>query len=725
MAMEVLRAKINKLTKGQIEVYREKTARELFVKWSIGGNLNLPQFRMALGHLGMNPACAEESFEDIDQHGHGTVSVDQIIQAVLVPLSNPNVSPPRGFRPRVQRDFYTNSEGAVPQEPRVSFKGFVADTIRTRRKHEVLELICSRIQERGYKSTGQFFNAMDKDDDGILNRNEVRQFLGRTLFLAVAKADEFFTIMDTNKDGKVSCKEMSRQLTPYFVNSFRSFGAELPEEHATDIAALEESNMDSRETEIKKFWELIGHRAADKGFKSISQLLHAMDKNDDGNLDRKETRSFFSTYLSMSTTNADRFFDLLDPQRRGKIFCQDIGECLQPYLHSTKNVPSASVPNFKFTKPPTDEELKQKEIKQYWDLIGRIFHSKGLRHFGEAMLILDKKDRGWMDRSEMRDFFQKYLHMDTRKADKFFDLLDDNNDGKVYSKDVASHIAPYFQNTWQDPSLHVAAWDENNQHGEDLEATALPANIPQPNLSADRDRRPIHMQQQKQQQQQQEPQQRQQIPVHSNPADLSDAVLAEFRKNLLVQGGSHGIHVLGCTLRAMNMDNNMAISPVELEEALQSMGLQTRRKDLVMLLQAIDIHDTGSISLAEFMLVLQGPISARRKQLIETAFGIMDKNGHGRIDLEDVVRLYDVANHPDVLDGQLSEEEALGDFLAQFDGVEQNGGILERDFVEYYRNLSPAISDDDDFESMIRHAWRIQVGRGGARGHIQKKVALR
>jgi len=217
-------------------------------------------------------------------------------------------------------------------------------------------------------------------------------------------------------------------------------------------------------------------------------------------------------------------------------------------------------------------------------------------------------------------------------------------------------------------------------------------------------------------------QQQQQIPAHSNPVDLSEAVIAEFRRNMLLRGGSHGIHVLGCTLRAMNMD---MVSPVELEEALQNMGLQTRKKDLVMLLQAIDKHDAGSISLAEFMSALQGPINARRKQLIEMAFGIMDKNGTGRIDLEDVERFYDAANHPEVLDGNLSQEEAMDDFLAQFEGIEQNGGIFEKDFFEYYRNLSAAVSDDEEFESMIRNAWRIQGGTGGASGRLRKKVALR
>jgi hypothetical protein len=101
MAMEVLRAKVQRLTQGQIAVRREKTAKELFVKWSIGGNLNLPQFRMALGQLGMSAASAEESFEEIDQQGQGFVTLEQVIQAVLLPLATTKLDTPKGFRPRL------------------------------------------------------------------------------------------------------------------------------------------------------------------------------------------------------------------------------------------------------------------------------------------------------------------------------------------------------------------------------------------------------------------------------------------------------------------------------------------------------------------------------------------------------------------------------------------------------------------------------------------------
>ena len=44
-------------------------------------------------------------------------------------------------------------------------------------------------------------------------------------------------------------------------------------------------------------------------------------------------------------------------------------------------------------------------------------------------------------------------------------------------------------------------------------------------------------------------------------------------------------------------------------------------------------------------------MNLRRKALVDTAFGILDKNGHGVIEPEDLVGFYDASKHPDVLSG--------------------------------------------------------------------------
>ena len=57
------------------------------------------------------------------------------------------------------------------------------------------------------------------------------------------------------------------------------------------------------------------------------------------------------------------------------------------------------------------------------------------------------------------------------------------------------------------------------------------------------------------------------------------------------------------------------------------------------------------ISLTEFMRGIRGPMNNRRRKLVEQAYALIDTNGDGEVSLEEIGRLYDVSQHPDVLNG--------------------------------------------------------------------------
>merc|ERR1712046_89399 len=134
--------------------------------------------------------------------------------------------------------------------------------------------------------------------------------------------------------------------------------------------------------------------------------------------------------------------------------------------------------------------------------------------------------------------------------------------------------------------------------------------------------------------------------------------------------------------------------------------------DLQLLLAAIDKDNTGSLGFDEFLVSIRGVVNPRRQKLIMMAFDVLDKTGDGVIQVDDLVNTFDAVGHPDVAAGRLPQEEALGHFLSQFDGADQNGVVTRQEFLEYYRNISASIDDDDYFELMIRNAWHISGGSG-------------
>lgn len=98
------------------------------------------------------------------------------------------------------------------------------------------------------------------------------------------------------------------------------------------------------------------------------------------------------------------------------------------------------------------------------------------------------------------------------------------------------------------------------------------------------------------------------------------------------------------------------------------------------------------------------------------AFKIMDKDGSGNLDINDIRGTYNAKKHPDVIQGKKTEDEILSEFLDTFEdhhcdvsGNEdcRDGIIKAPEWCEYYNNVSMSIDDDAYFELMMNNAWNL------------------
>ena len=63
--------------------------------------------------------------------------------------------------------------------------------------------------------------------------------------------------------------------------------------------------------------------------------------------------------------------------------------------------------------------------------------------------------------------------------------------------------------------------------------------------------------------------------------------------------------------------------------------------------------------------------------MVHLAFNIMDKDGSGTLDYNDLVDRYNAKKHPDVLSGKKTEKAVLLEFLDTFDvGGEKDGQVF-------------------------------------------------
>jgi Ca2+-binding EF-hand superfamily protein len=202
--------------------------------------------------------------------------------------------------------------------------------------------------------------------------------------------------------------------------------------------------------------------------------------------------------------------------------------------------------------------------------------------------------------------------------------------------------------------------------------------------------------------------------------------------------------------KIMDDNDNGTLDINEFKKAMKECKISDiSDKALAHLFRYFDKDDSGSINYDEFLVGIRGVLSARRRELVNLAFTILDKDGSGVVDIKDIQGVYNGRSHPDVIGGRRTEEEVLIEFIDNFNIVKKNAvmtgavaangkktaasekavavkGAITRDmFIDYYSNLSASIDSDDYFELMIRNSWHISGGEGWSANTTNKRVLVK
>ena len=93
--------------------------------------------------------------------------------------------------------------------------------------------------------------------------------------------------------------------------------------------------------------------------------------------------------------------------------------------------------------------------------------------------------------------------------------------------------------------------------------------------------------------------------------------------------------------------------------------------------------------------------------MVNKAFAMMDRDGSGVINIQDIGSIYDVSMNPEFLEGRKTREEILADFLNNFDGARGNndGAVSKQEWDDYYTDLSMSTPSDEYFVRMMESTW--------------------
>lgn len=158
----------------------------------------------------------------------------------------------------------------------------------------------------------------------------------------------------------------------------------------------------------------------------------------------------------------------------------------------------------------------------------------------------------------------------------------------------------------------------------------------------------------------------------------------------------------------MDANGNKVLDISEFEQALAAFGLFPKKVELQALMKYYDINKDGNISYDEFVSGLRDELSERRLHMVKKAFATLDTDGSGVITVKDIASIYDVSQNPDFLEGRLSKEQILENFLNQFDGArgDNDGKVTWAEFTDYYTDVSASVPSDEYFVRMMESTWQ-------------------
>ena len=165
--------------------------------------------------------------------------------------------------------------------------------------------------------------------------------------------------------------------------------------------------------------------------------------------------------------------------------------------------------------------------------------------------------------------------------------------------------------------------------------------------------------------------------------------------------GAKTIRGLGRVFSTFDSDNNRKVDAQEFFVGLNECGCNLTKDQTNQLLANFDTDNDGTVNYDEFLRCIRGTPSALRLQAINDTFNKFDIDGSGSINAADLKATFPASSHPRVISGEITDDEAFLEFLANFADRNNDGKITQCEWIDYYSAVSSAVDNDDHFVSLM------------------------
>lgn len=185
------------------------------------------------------------------------------------------------------------------------------------------------------------------------------------------------------------------------------------------------------------------------------------------------------------------------------------------------------------------------------------------------------------------------------------------------------------------------------------------------------------------------------------------SIMARIRERV-TERGAVGIRGLGRLFRIADDDGSRTIDlRIELPKLLADIGVLLNRTEIEELGRMLDRNGDGQVSYDEFIYYFAPPMNQFRTDLVTRVFEFLDKNGNGVLECSDLRAGHQTITSTVTIGGtrRVSQSEVMfQNLLSTFD-KNGDGTITKQEFLDYYRDQSPNIDNDETFELLVTRAW--------------------
>ena len=181
----------------------------------------------------------------------------------------------------------------------------------------------------------------------------------------------------------------------------------------------------------------------------------------------------------------------------------------------------------------------------------------------------------------------------------------------------------------------------------------------------------------------------------------------EKLKNILIKRGVRGLLYLQKELISKSKDNKITYD--KFLEALTTQRIILNNNDIRKIF--IQFDNNGYLDDNQFIREFKKELSPNKLELVTRAYEILDINNNEKVPLEYIKVSYNSDNHPEVLNGKISSDEKMLEFIDCFElNLEllnnQNNNFIDFElFANFYEYVAFVYDNDKQFENIIESTW--------------------